>query len=70
MVFLWTELPSASVLSRCLLKWQTVDGGVPVERVAGEGMLGWSVVDRELLFYEREEEMELEAELVLADDQI
>lgn len=58
-------------MSQCLFTQQTINGGVPVKRVMGGGMLGWHVVDtEELHFYEKEEEMELEVELVLADDQI
>lgn len=38
--------------------------------VMGEGMLGWHDGGGTFFFYEREEEIELEVELVLADYQI
>lgn len=46
-----------STVTQCLFTQQSVSGGVPVERVMGEGMSGWRDVDMETPFNEREEEM-------------
>lgn len=58
-------------MSQCLFTQQTINGGVPVKRVMGEGMSGWQFCGHGgTFFYEKEEEMELEVELVFADSQI
>lgn len=57
-------------MSHCLLTRQTKNGDVPVKTDMGEWKLEWHGVDIEKPFYDKEEKMELEVNIVLANCQI